>query len=444
MEAFQKQGRFRFSDRADWKAGKMGRKLQIWFAIALACFIFESQGNAGDILLISRYEEPSEGAFHPDDSLVEFLESLGHQVDTSLMGDQIRPIHFDEQLLTAVERADAIIVSSAVPTRDGGVGSSCGVRFPGPNPRLLPAFESGHFAFLDRPALVMDASASLYRNVARIGIDESSPESIRRSNHPFFEGIADGDLQVFDWDANGKSIDSLHRPTISLAKGNGATNAVIQAQWGEYTFMSEVADGSERYANRRVFLGHWDYDFSSVDFFDFVTDDYKQLLSNIVNDLVDDARRGDVSSRIEARYDFSGNGFYDAEDIEILTASIGGIGRQEHDIDQDGQVSNSDRIMLIEDVFWTYIGDSNLDGEFGTSDIIQVFQQGKWQTNELATWEEGDWNGDHRFDSGDFVAAFRTGGYCAGPRQFHAVPEPNSFSQFVIVLLVASGFVLRR
>ena len=45
-----------------------------------------------------------------------------------------------------------------------------------------------------------------------------------------------------------------------------------------------------------------------------------------------------------------------------------------------------------------------------------VFQAGKYELNTPATWAEGDWNFDGRFDSGDLVAAFQDGGYEAGPR----------------------------
>jgi hypothetical protein len=56
-------------------------------------------------------------------------------------------------------------------------------------------------------------------------------------------------------------------------------------------------------------------------------------------------------------------------------------------------------------------GDANRDGRFDSSDFVQVFQAGKYQTGQPATWAEGDWNGDGFFDSGDFVLAFQCGGY---------------------------------
>ena len=59
----------------------------------------------------------------------------------------------------------------------------------------------------------------------------------------------------------------------------------------------------------------------------------------------------------------------------------------------------------------------------------------------LELWSEGDWNGDGRFNSTDFVVAFTDGGYEAGPRNaVAAVPEPGSL---MLVLLGLLGVVAR-
>ena len=57
------------------------------------------------------------------------------------------------------------------------------------------------------------------------------------------------------------------------------------------------------------------------------------------------------------------------------------------------------------------IGDSNGDGLFGSSDFVAVFQGGKFESGEEATFAEGDWNGDGFFNTGDFVLAFQGGHY---------------------------------
>ncbi len=58
-------------------------------------------------------------------------------------------------------------------------------------------------------------------------------------------------------------------------------------------------------------------------------------------------------------------------------------------------------------------GDANRNGIFNSSDLILVFQAGKYERGDLgpATWEEGDFNGDGRFDTEDLLLAFQRGNY---------------------------------
>jgi hypothetical protein len=60
-------------------------------------------------------------------------------------------------------------------------------------------------------------------------------------------------------------------------------------------------------------------------------------------------------------------------------------------------------------------GDSNRDGRFNSSDLVAVFQAGKYENGipDSATFEEGDWNGDGVFSSRDLVFAFQQGNYVA-------------------------------
>lgn len=99
-----------------------------------------------------------------------------------------------------------------------------------------------------------------------------------------------------------------------------------------------------------------------------------------------------------------------------------------------------ERANYVHDVLGTWVGDSNLDGEFNSSDFVQVFTAGKFESGEAASWADGDWNGDGVFGSGDFVSAFTDGGFEIGPRPAAAaVPEPSTF-----VLLSLAGIVLLR
>jgi hypothetical protein len=59
------------------------------------------------------------------------------------------------------------------------------------------------------------------------------------------------------------------------------------------------------------------------------------------------------------------------------------------------------------------IGDANDDGRFDSSDLVRVFQAGKYEDGIAGgtTFDEGDWNGDGEFNSSDLVLAFQAGTY---------------------------------
>lgn len=120
----------------------------------------------------------------------------------------------------------------------------------------------------------------------------------------------------------------------------------------------------------------------------------------------------------------------DTVDIDILSSAIRqGLSESRYDVNFDGQVSADDRIHLIHEIENTYFGDSNLDGEFNSSDLTVVFQGGEYEDNITlnSSWAEGDWNGDGDFESGDLIIAFQDGGYEMGARAaVNVVPEPTA------------------
>jgi hypothetical protein len=77
-----------------------------------------------------------------------------------------------------------------------------------------------------------------------------------------------------------------------------------------------------------------------------------------------------------------------------------------------------------------------LDGDFSSLDFVTVFMAGKYEQDKVASWSEGDWNGDLRFGTSELVAAFEDGGCEQGPRAAtKAVPEPNG------LMLVLAGIL---
>ena len=127
--------------------------------------------------------------------------------------------------------------------------------------------------------------------------------------------------------------------------------------------------------------------------------------------------------------DFDGNGVLDAADINLLSEAVrAGDNPAEFDLNADALVNQADREVWVEELRTTYFGDSNLDGEFNSSDFVSVFVAGEYEDGipNNSVWETGDWNGDAEFNSSDFVLAFTKGGYEEEPRVAQAVPEPVS------------------
>lgn len=128
--------------------------------------------------------------------------------------------------------------------------------------------------------------------------------------------------------------------------------------------------------------------------------------------------------------DFDLDRSFTEQDIDWLTDEIRARNHpQTMDVTFDERVDWEDRTTWINELAHTYLGDANLDGEFSSSDLVQVFQRGEYEdaTAGNSGWGDGDWNGDGDFSSLDFVVAFQAGGYEQGPRTAaQAVPEPGA------------------
>jgi hypothetical protein len=144
----------------------------------------------------------------------------------------------------------------------------------------------------------------------------------------------------------------------------------------------------------------------------------------------------------ETTGDFDGDGLLTVTDIDMLTAGVlAAMHPPEFDLNDDALVDERDRRVWIKDAKGTYYGDANLDLEFNSSDMVQVFTTGKYETGEDAGWGEGDWYGNGEFDSSDMVTAFVDGGYEKGLRTDAVkAPEPGGW----LLLMTALPFWLGR
>ncbi|MEZ6119300.1 MAG: hypothetical protein R3C28_22395 [Pirellulaceae bacterium] len=108
---------------------------------------------------------------------------------------------------------------------------------------------------------------------------------------------------------------------------------------------------------------------------------------------------------------------------------------------------NGDELVDIHDLhFWTkrhlqsYIGDVNLDGQFGTQDIIRLFRANTYgEFGRYVSYLSGDWTGDGRFNSSDLVLAFQDGGYELTVPDSHVkvVPEPTVSMLLTVLIVIA-------
>ena len=142
--------------------------------------------------------------------------------------------------------------------------------------------------------------------------------------------------------------------------------------------------------------------------------------------------------------DFDGNGVLDVADVDRLNQEIvTGLHGAEFDLNSDERVDGEDLRIWVKELKHTWIGDANLDSEFNSSDMVQVFVAGKYETVEAASWSEGAWNADAVFDSGDMVAAFVDGGYEQGLlTDGAAVPEPGGW--LLLITAASLWMAVRR
>lgn len=122
--------------------------------------------------------------------------------------------------------------------------------------------------------------------------------------------------------------------------------------------------------------------------------------------------------------DFDRDGQLTLNDLNALTSAMGSPATA-FDLNRDQRVSPADRIYWITQLKKTWVGDANLDRVFDTTDLLLVFQAGKFEAPFDAGWSEGDWDGDLRFGTGDLILAFQDAGFERGVRAAVPVPEPS-------------------
>ena len=134
--------------------------------------------------------------------------------------------------------------------------------------------------------------------------------------------------------------------------------------------------------------------------------------------------------------DFDFDGTLGLGDVDLLQRHIrNGTFDALIDIVQDGALDQEDVAFWVHDIKGSFFGDVDLDGEFSSADLINVFQAGEYEDDVVgnSTWSTGDWNTDGEFSTSDLVVAFQDGGYERGPRQAVAsVPESSGLLSLIL------------
>lgn len=111
--------------------------------------------------------------------------------------------------------------------------------------------------------------------------------------------------------------------------------------------------------------------------------------------------------------DFNEDGRINSKDIDTICAAISGLHvNQQFDFNRDGVLSDEDISEALDNIFRVRLGDVNFDGVLDSSDLISVFQSGKYENPfaNNAQWSEGDWNCDGIFSSDDVIYLLQRGG----------------------------------
>jgi hypothetical protein len=262
------------------------------------------------------------------------------------------------------------------------------------------------------------------------------------ANANFFDDDLDFEFDVWTLKGNDTSFDRIysapvevdvlqvHTFTFADEKAWHYINGELKAE-GEVGFASleGLVFGGRQNGNERASV-----DFSEALFFN-------QALGDVDRQAIEGYLIGRHIGGGGTPGDFDGDSLLTAADIDLLSAAVrAGSADLQFDLDENGAINAADRNFWIVDLKNTYPGDSNLDGEFNSSDFVFVFQRGQYEDGVAGNsgWADGDWNGDTEFDSSDFVTAFATGGFEQGPRAAVAsVPEPGS-----LVMLAIGGLML--
>ncbi len=253
----------------------------IFSALILAFCVGAAQGYT--ILVVSDCQVPGvAGGDHEDDELVSFLEGLGHTVDTSGMDQQMQGT-FDAADQAAITACDLIIVTRR--TSSGSYNEPA--QWNGVEKPLILC--TGYLTRDSRWNWAACGSGDAGNTAATIDVEAG------QEGHPFLTGLS-SPIQVFDWSTAptaGQTPKGVYLPSCDFVAG-----ITLIGRFDGRPMVADIPTGTtlangDVAGERRVFFGHWGYDIDlaapfnrEANWDDFITDDYKTILKNIINDIL--------------------------------------------------------------------------------------------------------------------------------------------------------------
>ncbi|MCA9168229.1 MAG: hypothetical protein KDB23_11195, partial [Planctomycetales bacterium] len=108
-----------------------------------------------------------------------------------------------------------------------------------------------------------------------------------------------------------------------------------------------------------------------------------QFVSDLTSGKSSTGRFGGTG-RIVLGGDFNGDGNFNVADIHSLTDTLRGDRPiPAFDLDNSGRVDFADLDRFVHEYLHSWFGDANLDGEFNTGDLVQVFAVGEYEDTTI-------------------------------------------------------------
>jgi ELWxxDGT repeat protein len=237
------------------------------------------------------------------------------------------------------------------------------------------------------------------------GIGGSYPGSLTNVNGTLYFSATDAQNGREVWKSDGTELGTVRVKDIWPGSGAGDPGSLTNVNGTLYFRANDGIAGAELWTSDGTEAG-------TVMVIDLVTGSggSNPEWMTVVGDQLFFAATDDVHGRELWAIDLSTpgddrnqDGLIDVQDLDAICAAV------------SGGTATRDEI----EGFWsrqnTGPGDANFDHLFNSSDLVSVFQRGKYESNSPATWSDGDWNCDGAFGSGDLVAAFQRGWYEAAP-----------------------------